>query len=66
MDRMLRHFPIKVLLPVLVGQFLFHWIDEGGAEALRNLPFRACLLFAIGLIWAAYRTRAEWKKRSFH
>jgi len=65
MDRMVRQFPIKVLLPVLVGQLLSDLIFEGGAEALRGLPWRACLIFAFGLIWAAYRTRAEGKKRPF-
>ncbi|WP_283514331.1 hypothetical protein [Sphingomonas sp. 2R-10] len=51
-------------LPVLIGQFLFHWASNDLPSAASHLPVRALLVFAVLLAWAILRERHERKKQT--
>lgn len=56
---------ITVGLPVLTGQFLLDWFSSSLRLAASNLPLRAFLIFALLLMWAAFREQRQRKKRTF-
>ena len=66
-DRMQRRITLIIMvgLPVLIGQFVFDWIDSDLRSAVGHLPLRAILILLVLLIWAAFREHHERKKRNF-
>jgi hypothetical protein len=65
MQHPLRSLTIKVGLPVLVGQFLYDLITSGLPSAAGHFPRRAASIFAVLLLWAAFRGYRERKNRTF-
>jgi hypothetical protein len=65
MQHRLKSLTIKVGLPVLVGQFLFDWISGSLPAAASHLPVRAFYIFAVLLLWTAFREQRERKNRIF-
>jgi hypothetical protein len=65
MQHRLASLTIKVGLPVLIGQFLSDWISNGLLSAAGHLPLRAILIFAVLLMWAAFREYRERKNQTF-
>jgi len=60
------HLPVKIALPVLMGQFLSDWLwNKNLAEALHRFPMRATAMLAVFAIWAAFRRWRFDKKNTF-
>jgi hypothetical protein len=64
MQRRIIDLSVKVGLPVLTGQFVFDWLSSDLRSAITHLPTRAILIFAVLLLWAAFREHRERKKRT--
>ncbi|MEO8375037.1 MAG: hypothetical protein ABI471_07420 [Sphingomonas bacterium] len=65
MQRHLASLILKIGLPVLSGQFASDWLSSALRPALAHLPVRAIFLFAVLLVWAAFREYRESKKQTF-
>ena len=65
MQRRLVSLTLKLGLPVLIGQFLFDWVGNDLRSAASHLPVRAALLFAVLLVWAAFREHRARNKQTF-
>jgi hypothetical protein len=59
------YLPAQVALPVLAGQFLFDWANDGFSDAIGHLPLRAGLTLAIALGWSLMRKRREEKQSPY-
>lgn len=64
MHRSYWYLPIKVAVPVLIGQFLFDCVSGGVAQAADKLPVRAAVLLAVVIVWSAWRRRRKLQKSS--
>jgi hypothetical protein len=65
MKRRLISLLIKIGLPVLVGQFIFQWVNSDLLAAARSLPIRALTMLVLLMAWAAFQEHRERKKRTF-
>jgi hypothetical protein len=65
MQRRVKNLIVMVGLPVLIGQFVFDGIESNFESAVAHLPMRAIVIFAVLLVWAAFREQREAKKRTF-
>lgn len=63
MQRRVANLIVMVGLPVLIGQFVFDWIDSNLQSAVSHLPIRTILVFSMLLLWAASREHRERKKK---
>ena len=59
------HLPVKLVLPVLAGQFVADWLwSKNLMEAVHRFPMHAIMTFAIVLIWSAFRGWRSARARS--
>ena len=64
MQRRVLNLAVMVGLPVLIGHFIFDWIDDDISAAVRHFPIRAVLIVAVSFLWAVFREYRERKKRT--
>jgi predicted Na+-dependent transporter len=64
MQRRVLYLILMVVLPVLVGQFAFDWINSDLNSAVSHLPTRAILILAVLLVWTAFWEYRDRKKRT--
>ena len=60
------YLPVKIALPVLAGGFLADWRwSKSLTEAAHRFPMRGITMFAVVLIWSAFRRWRSERKRTF-
>lgn len=64
MQRRVTNLFVMTGLPVLIGLFIFDCINRGLQSAVGHLPVKAIVIFAVLLVWAAFREHRERKKRT--